>query len=106
MSVNPSLLHLTVDSLIPRRLRALHPNLAGGTAPDEWRVWALGSGEFSNGSVNVDLALRVDHETHGLVEPATITQLAHYVGSLTATQSDWELCETIPPESRSTADDE
>jgi hypothetical protein len=53
----------------------------------------MGSGVFAAGTVAIGLILRVDKETHGLVEPDNRTLLDTYLQNLAATRDEWVIDE-------------
>lgn len=75
---------------IPRRLRAKQPSARGN---DLLVCWRMGSGVFAAGTVAIGLILRVDKETHGLVEPDNRTLLDTYLQNLAATRDEWVIDE-------------
>lgn len=96
MSVSPAWRDLPPHR-IPKRLRAICPKAAGNNGMECWR---LGSGPFESGSITDRLHLRVDSQTHGLVEPATMMSLDEYQDALAETVDDW----SIDPETRAEND--
>jgi hypothetical protein len=96
MSVSPAWRELPPHR-IPKRLRVICPKAAGNNSTECWR---LGSGPFESGTVADRLDLRVDSQTHGLVEPATIMSLDAYQDALGDTADHW----SIDPETRAEND--
>ncbi len=78
--------------LIPPRLASLLPTLTkrrAATGNDDARCWRMGEGDFVAGQVTPALRLRVDSETHGLVEPATEMPLSQFQQALADTRDGW-----------------
>lgn len=96
MSVSPSLRDLP-PNLIPRRLQG---SLArDARAPNDWRVWRLGTTPFAPGAVGTMLQLRPDQPrdgktTHGAIEPSRSMPVDEYQGALQSTRDAWEIDES------------
>lgn len=73
---------------IPRRLKL------GARGKDEDAIWRLGDGHFLDDRLSEGLSLRVDSQTHGLVEPSERMLITDYEKHLHATCNDWVIDET------------
>ena len=76
---------------IPGRLRDRCPKAAG---PDSVHCWKMGEGPFSDGMIRENLALRVDHPTHGVVEPAGELSAEAFQAALEETRTAWRIDES------------
>ena len=71
---------------IPRRLRDQVPDARGD---NNLACFRIGEGPFEDGRLTDDLAVRIDKEKHGLVEPFGMVSLHQYREALAATQDQW-----------------
>lgn len=78
-----------IPSLVPMRLRAVHPRYAGGTVPGNVYIFCTGLGEFVDGVLTERLKVRVNSETHGCVEPSAEMTLDNYCEALADTRDQW-----------------
>lgn len=92
MSVSPSLRQLPYF-LIPQRLDSAL-GLRGAKAPNDWRVWRMGSGPFVGSAVGPDLSLRPDGDDHGLLEPSRAMLASDYQTFLGDTRDAWAIDES------------
>jgi hypothetical protein len=86
MSVAPSAAELP-GHRIPGRLRARGIHKARGD--DRLFVWSHGVGPFRDGPVATGLGLRLDSDSHGVVEPADDMHVDEFRRKLEATVNDW-----------------
>jgi hypothetical protein len=89
MSVAPAWRLLPLHR-VPRRLRHLLPQAHG---KDEDACWKLSDGAFANGAIAQGLALRVDSQWHGLVEPEDEMTAEAFQKALAATREQWTVDE-------------
>lgn len=82
-----------IPSLIPKRLRETDPRYAGGTAPEDSFIFSYGNGDFVDGSLSENLAVRIDKSWHALVEPSSSMALKDYTDALEATRDEWAVAE-------------
>lgn len=90
MSVAPSITDLPTHR-VPIRLGAL---VMGASGSNSDRVWVLGEEPFSSGPFAVGLALRVETNAHGLVEPSAAVPFEQYEQDLAATAPLWTVGES------------
>lgn len=81
--IPPRLRHLVSQ---PTKQRAIQGN-------DEARCWFTGEGEFANSRLNDQLSLRLDSNTHGLIEPTVEVAIAIFQESLAITRTSWMIDE-------------
>lgn len=75
---------------IPRRLRSKVPSARGSNL---LACWQMGIGKFATGAVANGLHLRLDRETHGLVEPDERATIKKYLQNLASTRDEWAIDE-------------
>jgi hypothetical protein len=89
MSVAPSWRDLPAHR-IPRALNSIVRDACGD---DRLFVWRFGDAQFVGGPLSDRLALRLENEKHGLVEPASKMSLAVFCSALAATRDTWKKIE-------------
>lgn len=90
MSVAPTWRDLPAHR-IPRRLRERCPKAAGN---DSVCCWRMGEGQFADGIIGIDLAIRVDRPTHGVIEPARKFSAEVFQTALENTRTAWRIDES------------
>ena len=89
MSVAPSWRALPFHR-IPERLRFQVPNARGSNVT---RCFRFGEGPFADGTLSVNLELMKDSAIHGVVAPASLTQLEQFQHDLAQTREFWTIDE-------------
>jgi len=75
---------------IPSRLQHLLPSALGR---NDDACWAMGEGVFEPADLGGCVCLRIDSQTHGLVEPNDVVDLSAFESDLAATRGDWVIDE-------------
>jgi hypothetical protein len=89
MSVAPAWRRLPIFR-ISKRLR---DKIEGASGSRNAFCWRMGTGPFVPGPIALGLALNVDSEIHGTVEPDSPMPLSEYQGKLAATRDEWVIDE-------------
>ena len=83
--------------MVPKRLHDTG-QLPGAIGPNTLHLFRHGDGAFEDGPVSPALALAVDINDHGTVQPSAIMPYADYRAAIVATRSDWVSGEGDPDE--------